>query len=739
MSKGLDPITRIPTLTELPMVGYARADLPSFLTPGVLARITDEGNLLVISTGTDWTPVTGELDVRWFGASGAKTNTAISTTFTRTSASKAPGQISVDVLSGSSFADGQTIKITGGGPGGGVYRGVITAGGTGTSWLVYPAIYSMIASGASVHHGDNNVTTLTTLSASALATTITVASSSTFAVGQGIYIAGGGSAPGGSFPPHIASITGVAGNEISFTPGLVTAISDNALVMHDETAAFNAAVAVAATLRSATIRIPAGVYMVNGPGTGSSLGRIQLPVASDIANPLTIRFIGEPRTIPTFPAFFANHGITTNGTIIQSDGAGGAIVSGDNGAGGFTLIDGQFFDITFRAYDNPKIRGLDGRLLVFFRAENCMTDTATQAGAVTQPTDTTNFGIATGLTANGGQEVLRNVWSVGGWYSGMDLAEHAVLEGDCTTFGNYYGARLDSAMHPIIIPRLAVHECTRSIGVLSPLRYKIGALVCERRWAASPLPAWLDTEWDIYDPNSYGSGEVGYTTFEGLTGSFATSFLVNGAVDLMHYPLSTGKVTNFGTPFSENFDDNSIDTFWWTIGSQAGVDGSTHGTVVEQNSRLEIAPQASVAGIRYRGYVTKDTFNLLGKTVTVKVPQVASNGAITTLLLRKDSMNGYQISVSGTSIAFVYVYRGTPTGVVSITYNATNHLWWRIRESAGYVVTAEVSADGSSWSNLGTDTAFRMYFIQMRVSLEAGTESSIATPGEAWFDNFSIT
>lgn len=694
-----------------------------FYGPGI---VSFAGNLIIDT-----------IQSAWWGTCGAKTSAAIGTTFTRTSGSTAAGATTVVVDSGTSFANGDTIKITGAGPSGAVYRGIIVSGGGTTSWTVYPATHTIVADDSSIHHGDNNITTKTSGSLLAGATAIAVADATSFEVGQGIYIAGAGAASGASFLPFIGEIASVLVNTITLTAGITTGVSANALVMHDETAAFAKVVAAATTAKCCTIIIPPGVFMVNGPGTGTQLGRIQLPTITNIADRITLRFQGAPRTIPTFPAFLANHGITTHGTIIQSDGAAGSIIAGSDGAN-FTGIDGQFFDITIRAYDNPKINGLNGRLFAFLRIENCMFDTATQAGAVTQPTDTTNFAFATGATANGGQEVIRNVWSIGGWYSGMELGEHAVLEGDIESFGNFYGARLSSAKHPIYIGRLSVHQCTRSIGILSPLRLKIGALVLERRWSTSPLPTWLNTQYDIDDASNFGAGEVAYSTYIGSDDSFISSLKVNGARDVVYYPVSTGKITNFGRVFSDNFEDNSTESYWWTVGSQTVVGGSLHGTVIEQNQRLEVTPETSLAGIRYRGYVTKDTFDLTGMAVTVQVPQVATNGAVTVLILQKDASNKYTMAVSGTTITFSRIVNGTPTTIATDTYSAVNHLWWRIVESVDYLITAQVSTNGTTWVTLGTDAGFRMYFLQMRISLEAGTESSIAVPGVAHFDNFSI-
>jgi hypothetical protein len=297
--------------------------------------------------------------VKTYGASGAKTSADINIGASVTTAAVNAGATSIPLSDASTFAVNDVLKVTGAGPGGGVYRGLVVNKAANTL-TVYPATHTAVAAGATVLHGDANVVTRTMAAVAAGGTVVPVVSPATFAVGQGIYIAGAGAAAGGGFAPFIGSIQSISGNNITLVSGIATAITANALVMHDDSAAFNAAVAAAVALRSAVITIPAGVYMLNGPPSGTNQGRIQLPAVTSISRPVTIRFQGSPCAIPTFPAFIANHGISSDGSILQSDGAGGAIIAGDDGANGFTLIEAQFFDLSIRSYDDPHIRGLDG-------------------------------------------------------------------------------------------------------------------------------------------------------------------------------------------------------------------------------------------------------------------------------------------------------------------------------------------------------------------------------------------
>ena len=129
----------------------------------------------------------------------------------------------------------------------------------------------------------------------------------------------------------------------------------------------------------------------------------------------------------------------------------------------------------------------------------------------------------------------------------------------------------------------------------------------------------------------------------------------------------------------ENFDDNSIDAAIWT---------ANFGIVAESGG------QARVTATTDSGFISKQTYSLDATGVYVRVPQVS--------LVNTSSFSYTQFTVwsasqpNGTDLCFSY--EGGPARLDSglrvgfsvpggaLTYNATDHAWWRIRLSGGNVL-----------------------------------------------------
>jgi hypothetical protein len=187
----------------------------------------------------------------------------------------------------------------------------------------------------------------------------------------------------------------------------------------------------------------------------------------------------------------------------------------------------------------------------------------------------------------------------------------------------------------------------------------------------------------------------------------------------------------------DNFNDNSFNSGLWELDTLT-QSVSTGVTVNETNQRLEITPETSLTGSRYRGYRSVATYDLTGSYVLVEVPQVAGPGNTDTILAALvDASNFYRILKESSLLYFQDVVASTYTNV-NIIYNATNHRWWRIRHVvSGDTIRFDTSPDGQAWTEQRS-IARVLTITAMDIGVEAGTFESTASIVPAHFDNFNI-
>lgn len=201
-----------------------------------------------------------------------------------------------------------------------------------------------------------------------------------------------------------------------------------------------------------------------------------------------------------------------------------------------------------------------------------------------------------------------------------------------------------------------------------------------------------------------GNSEDGLTNLtrvsDPVAGSSRSAFRFRVAQrDAVTYSTAQGSSTAPPTGLSvltDNFDDNSTDTAKWSIGTivSGGNPGST--TVTETGGALSIALPTGVA-LTYSGYLSVNTYNLTGSGAFVRVAQTPTTpGWIETFLfVGIDNSNGMFLLQSGGTLYFQYKVSGTTTTLGTVTYNASTHSWWRIREANGtiYWDTAPASTE----------------------------------------------
>ncbi len=197
---------------------------------------------------------------------------------------------------------------------------------------------------------------------------------------------------------------------------------------------------------------------------------------------------------------------------------------------------------------------------------------------------------------------------------------------------------------------------------------------------------------------------------------------------------------------SDDFNDNSLDTAKWDTNLFSGFT-NTSVPLAETAQRLEIGPLLqNVNGSSYRGIRTVNSFNFSDAYSFVELVQApASNTAADAMFTIGNDVNAYyRIYVSAGNLIGQRKIGATKTTLFSISYDAVNHRFLRIRHTSTGAVTLD-TAPGSGgvpgtwvqryseiWSS-SISTAAIVF------EVKGGTWQIEANPpGKVIFDNFEV-
>lgn len=143
-------------------------------------------------------------------------------------------------------------------------------------------------------------------------------------------------------------------------------------------------------------------------------------------------------------------------------------------------------------------------------------------------------------------------------------------------------------------------------------------------------------------------------------------------------------------------------------------------TVTVGNGVASLSPEPG-SGIGGSGLIGVKTYSLTGSSISVRVPQVVTNGPNVDQILRiAPGPFDFKRSVGfwyqqGILSAYQEVNEN-PTAVATLTYSPTTHAYWRIRESAGTVYW-DTSSNGTTWTTQGTAPVSGLSFSPSSVSV----------------------
>lgn len=398
--------------------------------------------------------------------------------------------------------------------------------------------------------GASGSAVTTTGSINAASTSLTVASASSFAVGQGIYVAGAGAAG----VPLITTITAIAGSTITLAAAASLSVS-GALVQHDDTAAIQAALNLITTVHHLTLIFDSAFYRVNGP--------INTATDSILTVPYDTGFVdGRPRVLRMFGQSTMVGDVTwspsQSGTIIQSDKIGVPSAGGwlntsilnckapylGNSFGELfyliSLVTVHIKDMVFRTYDNPQLCGLD--LLMCWNAilENVNVDTgvspegSTDFGGTTPPASEPTHG-AFGL------RLPRNTTVCQTSNVNVTCYHYGIIYSDVWTSINTMVLRCKVGLHTRghdypATGTLLIVQCPTGIQIEGSIGFGRPGLDCHIRFEVDGLAAgrwWTQLpNRFIYDPTDVLFGYIKYIIVRGGVGGPGEAITVTGCTNL---------------------------------------------------------------------------------------------------------------------------------------------------------------------------------------------------------------
>lgn len=194
---------------------------------------------------------------------------------------------------------------------------------------------------------------------------------------------------------------------------------------------------------------------------------------------------------------------------------------------------------------------------------------------------------------------------------------------------------------------------------------------------------------------------------------------------------------NVETPYADYITDpfTTKDTVKWTW-------GGTPASVV--SGQLQLVPKTTYNG----NIISNQHFRLVFSSVVVQAVQVPNAGVsnvVGSYLVAKsvhnsagtDFMQFRWENKSPNNLLYFDEVVGNVYSTTSITYDATNHQWWRLRMSANTLYW-DTSPDGIVWTNQRSKAVGAWDTSLVTVELWSGEAVAETSPGVAIFDNLNL-
>jgi hypothetical protein len=306
---------------------------------------------------------------------------------------------------------------------------------------------------------------------------------------------------------------------------------------------------------------------------------------------------------------------------------------------------------------------------------------------------------------------------------------------------------------------------------------EVGALIA--RYAQFQTHAYLDdmlVKGLTWLSTSYGTEPLTAMHYTGFTGVYSTELLmreypyrlfgVSNPVQKIRYTHATNHATSelpsaeysavgVTTPDVEDHAARSFtsDQFLQLLVGRAAsslTDGfatlntaewSPYGTIAPTIDAGRLKLTTAAADTVYAGVnnIGRESLDLTGSTIYVKVSQTPMTGSHETyfeFVKTGDPTNKLMFYIAGASFAARLTTNGSNNDT-SVTYNATDHAYWRFRESGGTVYW-DTSPDASTWTNQKSAATPAWVANGAYVNLTAGHWQAQPEAVTTYFDNLNV-
>lgn len=207
-------------------------------------------------------------------------------------------------------------------------------------------------------------------------------------------------------------------------------------------------------------------------------------------------------------------------------------------------------NLAIRSYDNPNCIGINASNAAQLLIEDVSINTSVYNVQSIQPTNL-SAGLITPKLDNSAYTVLRRL-NISGYRDGIIVNEHT--DADAIVLSSCYNAlRFVKGHHASLFGRVCAQRNRYSVRIDDKALFKINQLNMEHVGAnqSDSSTDWQKTQFELYDPNNLGIGEISYANLKGNLGAagIVDTFRISGGANVIVKKVGSDvRLTGGGIP-----------------------------------------------------------------------------------------------------------------------------------------------------------------------------------------------